>query len=176
MRKSILILALVTILGCKNQEEINVTVPYEESVMLLGKANKDGLMKEPFNEWFIPEFDSYQLNDSLVEQLKPLLKDTEITVFMGTWCSDSQREIPHFYKILETADFDFNNFALVAVNDEKTTPQEFEKDLNITNVPTFIFYRNGKELNRIVEFPIESLEEDMMSILKGEDYQHPYSE
>ena len=93
---------------------------------------------------------------------------------MGTWCEDSQRETPNFIKILKQVDFDFNNLELITVNREKITPQGLENGLNITNVPTFIFYKDGKEINRIVEFPIESLEEDMINILTNKDYKHAY--
>jgi hypothetical protein len=51
-----------------------------------------------------------------------------------------------------------------------------EDGFDITNVPTFIFYRNGKEINRIVESPVISLEKDMLSILAGEVYKHTYAE
>jgi hypothetical protein len=57
---------------------------------------------------------------------------------------------------------------------EKTTPQNYEEGLHVTNVPTFIFYKDGKEMNRIVEFPIKTLESDMLTILKGEPYKHAY--
>jgi len=49
-----------------------------------------------------------------------------------------------------------------------------EKDLNITNIPTFIFYKNGKEMHRIVESPMESLEKDMLKIITGQPYKHAY--
>ena len=160
----------------KDNQDLNQTIPYEDSVMLLGKVDKNGFMQEPFSQWFNPEYETYQVNDSIAEAIKPLIKDIEITAFMGTWCSDSQRETPHFFKILESANFNLSHLTLIAVDDEKTTPQQFEKDLNITNVPTFIFYRNGQEPNRIVEFPLGDLEEDMLSILKGDDYKHAYAE
>ena len=57
---------------------------------------------------------------------------------------------------------------------DKTTPQKYEENLNITNIPTFIFYKDGQELNRIVEFPIEDLETDMVKILNEEPYKHAY--
>jgi hypothetical protein len=39
-----------------------------------------------------------------------------------------------------------------------------------------IFAKNGKEMNRIVEFPIQTLELDMLEILKGNDYKNAYAE
>jgi thiol-disulfide isomerase/thioredoxin len=61
---------------------------------------------------------------------------------MGTWCGDSKRETPAFYKILDNTVFDYNNLELITVSRAKETPEGFEKDLNIIRVPTFIFYKN----------------------------------
>ncbi|SRX74918.1 thioredoxin family protein [Aequorivita antarctica] len=158
------------------KEKINDTVPYEDSVMLLGKANRKGFQMDAFKDWFNTGYADYKADSETVEQLKPLLKDVNISVFMGTWCEDSQRETPHFYKILDDADFDESKLTLITVSEEKTTPQGFEEGKNITNVPTIIFYKNEKELGRIVEYPIESLEKDMRTILSGKEYKHAYAE
>ncbi len=161
-------------LGTK--EKINDTVPYEDTVMLLGKANRKGFQMDAFKSWFNTGYENYKVDSETLEKLKPLLKDATITVFMGTWCEDSQRETPHFYKILDEANFNESKLTLITVSDEKTTPQGFEDGKNITNVPTIIFYKNEKELGRIVEYPIESLEKDMLAILSGKEYKHAYAE
>ena len=196
MNKIFLIITAITLIACnsskeknkiekntssemiseKSKEKINDTVPYEESVMLLGKANRKGLQMDAFKEWFNPGYETYKLDAETLEKLKPLLKDATITIFMGTWCEDSQRETPHFYKILDAANFDESKLTLITVSEEKTTPQGFENGKNITNVPTLIFYKDGKELGRIVEYPIESLEKDMLAILSGKEYKHAYAE
>ncbi len=158
------------------QEKINDTVPYEDSVMLLGEANRKGFQMDAFKDWFNTGYKDYKVDLETVAKLNPLLKDVTITVFMGTWCEDSQRETPHFYKILDEAGFDESKLTLITVSEEKTTPQGFEKGKDITNVPTIIFYKDGKELGRIVEYPIESLEKDMLAILSGKEYKHAYAE
>lgn len=159
-----------------NKEKINDTVTYEDSVMLLGKANRKGFQMDAFKDWFNTGYEDYKVDTETAEKLKPLLKDVDITVFMGTWCEDSQRETPHFYKILDAANFDESKLNLITVSEEKTTPQGYEEGKNITNVPTIIFFKNDKELGRIVEYPIESLEKDMFAILSGKDYKHAYAE
>lgn len=164
------------IISENSKEKINDTVPYEESVMLLGKANRDGFQMDAFKSWFNPGYTDYKVDSETLEQLKPLLKDVTITIFMGTWCEDSQRETPHFYKILDEAGFDESKLTMITVSEEKTTPEGFEKGKNIINVPTIIFYKNEKELGRIVEYPIESLEKDMLAILSGKEYKHAYAE
>ena len=111
-----------------------------------------------------------------MEKLKPLLKDVQITVFMGTWCEDSHRDVPNLYKILDEANFDEKNLSVYATSEEKTTPQGFEKDKDIIQVPTIIFYKDGSEINRIVEYSFYTLEQDMLDILSGKDYKHAYFE
>lgn len=63
---------------------------------------------------------------------------------------------------------------MIGMTLEKTTPDSLELNQNIINVPTFIFKRDGKEINRIVEFPIETIEKDILEILTTNNYQNPY--
>ena len=93
---------------------------------------------------------------------------------MGTWCGDSRRETPRFYKILEAAGFNFKNLEFATVNRSKKTPNNLQEGLNIIKVPTFIFYKKGKEIGRYVEYARESLEKDMLKIVSGATYKHSY--
>jgi len=98
---------------------------------------------------------------------------------MGTWCGDSQREVPKFYKVLEAANFPENNLRIVGLNNVKEQykqgPNGEEKGLNVHRVPTFIVYnKKGKEIGRIVEHPVESLEADLLNICRGKAYTHHY--
>lgn len=107
-------------------------------------------------------------------EIKNKLKEYTITIFMATWCEDSDEQVPEFYKILENADFPLSKVKQIAMDRDKTTPEQFEKGLNITNIPTFIFYKNGKEVNRIVESPRISLEQDIIDIISGKNYKNSY--
>lgn len=198
MKKILLLFSVTTILACNSTKEkqgnvkttevvslvsksnkiekMNETVPYEESVMILGKANRTGLQHEAFKDWFGPGYESYTPDSDIVEKLKPLLKDIQITVFMGTWCEDSHREVPYLYKVLDETGYDESQLTVIAVSEEKTTPQGFEEGKNITYVPTIIFYKNEVEMGRVVEFTIQTLEQDMLAILSGANYKNPYSE
>ena len=156
--------------------EVNKTVPDEETVILLGPANKKGFKQEPFNSWFEKNYTDYEVDATSTASLQHLLKDVKIKAFMGTWCDDSKRETPRFYKIMEFAKFNEKNIELITMTREKDTPAGFEVGLNITYIPTFIFYKNGKEINRIVESPITSLEKDVIAILTGQEYKHTYAD
>lgn len=137
--------------------------------ILIGPSNLEGLMKEPFRTWFVQEFQSYKLDKFSIDPVKNDLKEVNLLVFMGTWCSDSQREIPRFYKILDYIGFNQKHLELVCVDNHpdryKQSPGGETKTWNITNVPTFIVLKDGKELGRIVEYPETTLERDLAKIL-----------
>lgn len=144
---------------------------------LIGKINKEGLSNGGYAQWFLENESDYVPKPKVLEVLKGQLNDYTITLFMGTWCGDSKREVPRFYKVLESVQFPLERLTAVAVgreaNNYKQSPGGEHEGLNIHRVPTFILYKNGKEVNRIVERPIRTLEEDILDILKG-DYLPEY--
>lgn len=97
-------------------------------------------------------------------------------LFMGTWCEDSQREVPAIIKILDQAGYSTANMEIVAIDEPKEQPAALIEQYNITYIPALLFFENDKELNRIVEFPIETLETDILAILNGEPYKNAYAE
>lgn len=174
MKKSIyLILVLTFITSCATQK-IKINATKDASGNLVGVANKESFLQVPYQTWFSKNFNTYQVNKAVAKQLQPLLKKVTIKAFMGTWCGDSKRQTPPFYKILETAKFNLKNLEMITVNRSKKTPDNLQQGLHIFRVPTFIFYKEGKEIGRIVEYPRKSLEEDMLTILSGKPYKHSY--
>jgi len=143
-----------------------------ESPMLLGKVNKEALSKNTYSEWFLPNYEAYQPNKEKVAELKKILPEYTITAFFGSWCGDSKKNVPIFYKILDESDFPLERLTVVALSnysdDYKQSPGGEEEGLNIHRVPTFIFYKDGKEINRIVEHPVENLETDMLQLLTAQ--------
>ncbi|MET2984817.1 thioredoxin family protein [Aureibaculum conchae] len=148
--------------------------------ILLGKIDKSGLTENSFNTWFTPNYDAYKVDTKTLKLIKKELNNYTITAFMGTWCGDSKREVPKFYKILEAADYPMEQLTFIAVGNSKTnykkSPTGEEKGLNIVRVPTFIFYKNGKEVNRIIEDPVVSFEKDIEAIITGKTYVPNYAE
>jgi len=151
-----------------------VRVPDGNTVILVGTTDFAELRAAPFSDWFDPVYLSFTPDPENVETLKSLLEDVEIVVFMGTWCEDSHRELPKFVKLLEAAEYPLEVIDVIAMTRDKTTPQDYEAGLDITNIPTFIFYKDGVELGRIVEFAVEDLESDMIKVLSGQPYKHAY--
>ncbi|MAP54522.1 thioredoxin domain-containing protein [Altibacter sp.] len=159
----------ITALGQSFNREI---ISEGTAPLLLGKINKDALSQNTYATWFVENFQNYNPNTTVIDSFKETFSHYTVTAFMGTWCGDSKREIPHFYKVLEAANFPLDRLTVVAVHNEqdsyKQSPGGEEEGLNIHRVPTFIFYKDGKEINRIVESSVTSLEEDMAAIVQNE--------
>lgn len=146
----------------------------DKTPILLGRCSISALKKEPYNSWFEKNYTSHQIDSQSVETIKPLLKKKKIDLFLGTWCGDSKWEVPRMLKILEAAGFDTSQLAIICVSNEidlyKKSPQGEEIGKNIQRVPTLIIYDKNKEIGRIIESPVVTLEKDLLSILRKEAY------
>jgi len=141
---------------------------------LIGIANKASFQETPFKSWYNSRHSEYNTDKAIIEKLKPIINDFTIKGFMGTWCGDSKRGVPRFYKILEETGFDEDYLELITVGRNKRTPDNLQEGFDLIRVPTFIFLKDGKEVGRYVERPRESLEKDILKILTGEPYKHSY--
>lgn len=142
---------------------------------LIGYFEKSDLLQGKFKVWFEKSYDNYQPKEKVVKKIKKELKGVSVKSFVGTWCHDSKREIPRFYKLMELAGFDVkNNFQIVGISRGKKTPDNLQEGYNIEHTPTLIFYRDGEEIGRYVEHSRETLEKDILKILKGKPYKHTY--
>ena len=144
-------------------------------VTLLGEVSPERLAEDPFDEWYSKNHNEYQVEETDLN----LSEADSITIFMGTWCGDSKREVPRFIKTLEMNNYDLFKLKILCLNtgfqNYKQAPERQESGVNIHRVPTFIFHdRKGGEIGRIVEEPIVSLEQDINTILKKEEYHTAY--
>ena len=143
--------------------------------MLVGEFDKADLEQEAFASWFNSGYSSYTPSEAAMKTIKENISDYEIVAFMGTWCPDSRRETPKVFKILDEANYDMSKLTFYGVNRQKTTTDNIEKEYNLNRVPTIIFLKDGKEVNRFVESPRETIEEDFAKIVSGAAYKDSYS-
>ncbi len=168
--KRLFLILLISLLTFNTfaQNELNQVVIDEmiNEEIILGYCDREGLTFEPFNEWFQSEYDYYEMDQETLDMVNnQVLDNVKIKIVLGTWCHDSQREVPRFYKIADYLDFD--NFILIGVNRAKIADGTEVDELNIDLVPTFIFYNADEEIGRIIESPTESLEKDIFEIISA---------
>ncbi len=133
--------------------------------MLIGYCSREAFRDTSFSWWWKAEYDFYKL-DTITLKLLPDLSDYKIMIVMGTWCSDSRREVPRFYKILDYINFPAQNIALINVNRQRKTLRDDELFVEVNLVPTFYIFKKGKVVGEIIESPKESLEKDLWNLLK----------
>lgn len=158
-------------------QTFNAEIRKDSVIDLIGKFNEDRLNQVPFDIWYVKNLKDYTPNSDAIEFLKQELSEYTITLFMGTWCGDSKREVPRLYHILKASEFPLDRLTSIAVSREtdqyKQSSGGEEEGKNIHRVPTIILYKEGVEVNRIVERPVLTLEEDLVHILQG-DYQSQF--
>ncbi len=143
--------------------------------IIVGVQKRATLESDPYKKWFDIGYKEHTLDTITVHTIKDDLAAANITVFMGTWCEDSQREVPAFYKVLDLAGIDASTVKIITISEGKDAPEDLIKENDIQYVPTIIFENNGSELGRIVEYSIVRMERAMAKILSGEGYKHPYA-
>jgi len=169
MKKLSLIFTMILTVSFMKAQNINKTKIDEKSQMevLTDLCNRDGLKSNLFKTYFESEYNSYTPDTSTIKKLKKFLSDKKITVtiVMGSWCGDSQEQVPRFYKIIDALNFSEKNVTLYCVDRTKKTDNGETDKLSITLIPTFIFFNDGKEIGRITESPKKSIEKDMLEII-----------
>lgn len=190
MKTFTLTLLIAATLGCGNSNEKNnqeslesTSEPVavneaieEQETMLTGVITKNDLQQEPHSSWFTPAYEAYEPSAEELKVIKENIDAYDIEVFMGTWCGDSRREVPKLIKLLEEANYDMDKLEIVAVDRSKTIPENVEHTAEFEMVPTIIFYKDGKEVNRFVEYSIGSFEEDIAKIVSEQEYSNPYAD
>lgn len=188
MKKIFSTLLIATfIFSCGNKEKESTSEEIQEEVVnmeeihpddlpvLLGKQEISAIKSAPYSNWFMENY-NYSPDNEKLEALKAALDGKTITIFMGTWCSDSRTQVPALLNVLDTINYDISKITLITMSEDKDTPDGFEGGKNIEYVPTIIVYNNNVEMGRIVEYPIENLESDLLKIATGQEYTPAYSE
>ena len=100
----------------------------------------------------------------------------EVTVLLGTWCSDSRREISRLWKAFDAIGATSGGGAgsglpftltYIGVDEAKQQPAAAVAAAGLKFVPTLIVRRDGREVGRIVESSPHGVEVDLLALLGG---------
>ena len=135
--------------------------------VLLGPASRqeiESAMPEWMTEVVLAEPDRAAAN-----LLVGALEGAEVTIFFGTWCADSGRELPRLWRALDEAGaIDPAEIRYIGVDRDKTEPAELVSGRDLQRVPTIVVMRAGIESGRIVESSPSGIEIDLLALLRGE--------
>lgn len=141
----------------------------DKSMILIGKKTRGDLKILPHDIWFKENYNRYEGDGEVLQKLRPLLAGVTVTIVIGTWCPDCHTGTPAFYKIMDGAGFDEKNITLITVDRGFKGSEDVKEALALSKLPTIVFFREGRELGRIIETPTDSFEKDMLGIVEKRD-------
>ena len=128
----------------------------------LGEISASSLLSN--YEAFASEYEAYSPTRAELSLMESL-RGKEVIVLFGTWCHDSEREVPRLLKLLDQSEVDLQSLTFLAVDRNKTDPDGFAARLELQYTPTIIVSEDGREIARIVERPIKGLATDFQGQL-----------
>ena len=134
---------------------------------LLGHVTRAAL--KAYAPWALFWEQPYVPDPAAIATIKASPKGFTVLLVMGTWCPDSKRELPRYFATMDAAGLGDSMLTMVGVDRTKKDTEGLTEKWNITRVPTFVFFRDGKEIGRFVErTPAgSSFEAEIAKILGG---------
>src|SRR5262249_21308621 len=119
------------------------------------------------------EMEAYTPDARAVAALKAVDKDARLTLIFGTWCGDRKYYVPRLLRARKEGGNPRLQVKLVGVDNQFHEPVDTVQPRQLTNVPTVIIERDGRETGRIVETPaIDIVEQDLVDLLNGKPNPH----
>lgn len=125
------------------------------------------VLERPEHEAFKHTYDTVRVDSNVTTLLAAVGDGVEYLVLLGTWCSDSRREVPRFLKVLDQAGIPAGRVKLYGVDRTMKSSEGVPQRYNLERVPTFIMLKGGLEIGRITETPRTTIEVDLLTILAG---------
>ena len=117
-----------------------------------GIITKYALQNQPSFTWYADNQKAYTAPASLMDGMKAQKDAVSYLIFGGTWCGDTQNILPKFFKAQEAAGVADSKISFIGVDRQKKSIGNMASVMGITNVPTIIVLKNGKEVGRVVEY------------------------
>ncbi|HVO76539.1 MAG TPA: prolyl oligopeptidase family serine peptidase, partial [Candidatus Bathyarchaeia archaeon] len=164
--------AVVTSVAFAEPAKIGVKVVSrpDGSKVVLGQVTRENVVSN-IAGWDA-EYYTYKPDEAVLGELAGRLEGVTLVVVFGTWCSDSHKQVPCLWKVLDAVGFPPDNLKMLAVEHAKAAADaalgqdlvDWSKNVRdyyqIKAVESIIVYRGGVELGRIVESPTKSIEAD----------------
>jgi thiol-disulfide isomerase/thioredoxin len=127
------------------------------------RVNKTKILQD---ENWKQNYVNYEPDSSMMDTLKSKVgNNLKIDVYLAFWCGDSERNVPLFLKIVDQLGkgVRINYFSCDRKPGRDT--KYYVDEFKVERVPTFIFYRDSKEIGRIIENPQKNMLEDFLKIV-----------
>ena len=172
MKKILFAFFAMIVVSCSSTNKLSKVdysiVPDNRAKVLKGIINRSILENDTSFAWFKENMKWGEADVDAITAFKQKGAQFKMIVFGGTWCEDTQNILPKFYRLVDKSGYSENNITLVAVDRKKQTINNLHTIYKITNVPTFIILKDGKEIGRVVEYGKSgSAEKDLAEIVQS---------
>lgn len=140
-----------------SQSQFEVLPDKDGGKILKGIISPNILEKDPAFKWFVDSLKDFTPQETAVTGLKRYADSLQLLVFMGTWCEDSHFVIPRFFSLVQKSGFSKDRITMIGVDRDKKTLSHLAEALGVTNVPTIIVMKKGKEMGRVIEYGPDGL-------------------
>lgn len=140
--------------------------PEEPKVVLVGPVSREQV-EAAVPEWVAEEV-AASPDAGAIQALAAVEPGAQVTVYLGTWCSDSRRELSRLWRALDEAGGAVPfSIDYVGVDEKKKEPADLLASAGLRYVPTLVVSRSGREVGRIVEESPGGVERDLLALLDG---------
>ncbi|GAC1416907.1 MAG: hypothetical protein NVS1B13_05150 [Flavisolibacter sp.] len=130
-------------------------------------SRKDFITDSSFS-WFLKNQQGYVPDSATVSAIRANNQNIHFIAFGGTWCDDTKFILPKFFVLADASGLSEEMITVIGVDHKKKTIEHLSEIFNITNVPTIIVFKNGKEIGRVVEFGKHGMfDQDLGEIVGG---------
>ncbi len=149
-----LLIGFIAVSPVWGQNQYEILPDNSEGKLFKGILSREILEKDSsfYNKWYAANFRAYSPNVDAVAGLKKHSDSLQIIAFMGTWCEDSHFIIPKLFSLLDAAGYSKDKISLIGTDRDKKTLGYLSESMGVTNVPTIIVMKKGKEVGRVIEY------------------------
>lgn len=134
------------------QYEASQDEKHPEVKVVRGLVNKYLIQNDTAFKWYRQSQGYYNPDTATLNAFERAKGKYQFVIFGGTWCEDTQFILPKFFKLQEKSGLSDDAITLFGVNRAKTSLGNIAMAFNITLVPTIIVMKDGKEIDRVVEY------------------------
>ncbi len=174
--KKIFVLALgfFAIHAAFAQTSLEVSRNAQGQKILKGFIDKKALATDTAFGWYAQTLKGFTPAPDVVSKYSSNKEGISLVVFGGTWCGDTQHLLPKFFATTDAAGFPEDHITVIGVDESKKSLFNLTQAFGVTNVPTIIVMKDGKEAGRVVEYgKIGSPEKEVADIIANAAVKKP---
>ena|SRR5690242_11584571 len=149
----------------KAQETYKSSVEQDGQKVLVGRINEKILANDSAFAWFYSGVNKYNPDPKMIKYISAYRDSFNVVVFAGTWCPDTHRLLPQFYRVMLASSYPADRIQLYGVDRNNKALDGEAAKYKLEKTPTFIILRHGREVGRIVESVHRNMESDIVALL-----------